>query len=390
MTSSRKIRNHLVLRGSTWHCRLDIPKDLRPLFEGKRILARSLKTGNKHVAEDKGRQKVAKWKEGFEKLRSILAEGPGWQEGVAAKAAELKKDGEVILLGTLKDESSSNRDRTPADSNDMDELFAIIEGQLNSLFEVDMKHGTNFQRHYAEMTKANLKGETSTAEYLQRFFNMQEEVHSYRVKERFHLNELQRQEAFSIISSPEDFKPKSPITPAMLDSWSKHLVGQLKNQKVRDSQISKVKRLSSWLSEKRKKLDFDSVDVFIREVSSARETRSKYLSAGRAFWKWAKKYNSRFRESYAGKPCPFDGHDLPRVGKEAGESYEGFTVAEANILYAKASTKKDKSLAYLIAFGAYTGARLEEIGRITKGTTVIDDSGIPIAFKGLPQIEWVD
>ena len=80
-------------------------------------------------------------------------------------------------------------------------------------------------------------------------------------------------------------------------------------------------------------------------------------------------------------PCPFDGHELPKQGKAASQSYVPFTRAEVERLHAQALSKGDTNLSNLIALGAYTGARLEELGRIKPEDAILGDKGQPIGFK---------
>lgn len=61
-------------------------------------------------------------------------------------------------------------------------------------------------------------------------------------------------------------------------------------------------------------------------------------------------------------------------------SWSVFSTEEVESLHSAAITKGDKSLADLIALAAYTGARLEEIGRIHRDTISLKD-GVPIAFS---------
>lgn len=207
------------------------------------------------------------------------------------------------------------------------------------------------------------------------------EINAAATAEEYELTEQETTEARDIILSPSRYKPRSPITKSMLDQWSAHLETQLPTAKTRDSHRARVQSLSDWLTKEGKKLDFDSVHTFIESVSSSRSTRQNYLWSGRDFWKWASKYNSTFREQFSGKPCPFDGHILPKAKGATGESYLAFTKQEIENLHAKIKEAENHNLANLVVFGVYTGARLEEIGRISEANTIFDEKGNPIAFR---------
>lgn len=58
------------------------------------------------------------------------------------------------------------------------------------------------------------------------------------------------------------------------------------------------------------------------------------------------------------------------VKTQTGRSGTSYTPDELNTIYLAAIAKKDQPLADLIALGAYTGARIEELGRLTKETCV--------------------
>ena len=62
---------HLILKGSTWHVRLDVPKDVRghPNFMMKKVLTKSLKTGNHQAAVDASREVLIEWKKRINEAR---------------------------------------------------------------------------------------------------------------------------------------------------------------------------------------------------------------------------------------------------------------------------------------------------------------------------------
>lgn len=63
--------DHLILKGGTWHVRLDIPKDVQghPLFLQKKVLTKSLKTGNRQIARDASREVLVDWKRRIREAR---------------------------------------------------------------------------------------------------------------------------------------------------------------------------------------------------------------------------------------------------------------------------------------------------------------------------------
>lgn len=99
--------NHLVLKGSTWHVRLDVPEDVRmhKSFFMKKVLTKSLKTGDKKIAKIASMEILAIWKKQIESIRS---------------GKELKPwltDAENVRSQFLKDISTNN------DTNKLQELI---------------------------------------------------------------------------------------------------------------------------------------------------------------------------------------------------------------------------------------------------------------------------
>lgn len=201
------------------------------------------------------------------------------------------------------------------------------------------------------------------------------------ITEEYDLSDNEHQEAQAIFRNPTIYKPRSPISSSMIEAWAMHLVTQIPSAKTRDSHKARVEKISTFLTTEGAPLTFDTIHKFLNKQSGARQTLTNYMWSGRDFWKWAIKYNAQFREQFTGQQCPFDGHDLPKTGKAAGESYTPFTRKEVEDLHKKAREAGKDALANLIVFGAYTGARLEEIGRIKPEDTIIDEAGEPVGFK---------
>lgn len=77
------------------------------------------------------------------------------------------------------------------------------------------------------------------------------------------------------------------------------------------------------------------------------------------------------------------------VRTTTGRSGNSYTAEELSTIYQEALKEKDKSLADLIALGAYTGARVEELGRLTNetckaGVFIIDKSKTNAGVREVP------
>lgn len=373
--------SHLVLRSSTWHCRIDIPADLRPAFGNRRILSKSLRTGDKVLAKELAATQIGQWKAGFRSLRDArIREGDQWKADLAAKAkAHRVKADEVILAAVRGTLISKNRPTPTPDS--VERAGVSIDEGLRELYTAlnQWEHDYNMPGLADEVEAAFNDNTLSTPAKLQRFSEIQQRVLAYSVKTHNLLPGAELAEALEIASTPETYRPKSPISAGAQASFARHYAEQNDNQRTRSIYLSHIKRFSAWLTTNGKELNFDSVAEYLDAVSKSRQTRLGHLAALRKFHKWAIRYNEYYRELFAEKRSPFDGHDHPRVGENAGVSWAVYTQQEAEMLHATASG--DSDLADLIAFACYTGCRIEELGRIRQETTIFDDHGQPIGFR---------
>lgn len=99
--------DHLVLKGGTWHVRLDIPKDVQghPLFLMKRVLTHTLKTGNRQLAKDASREILAIWKRQIKEARDTK-ELSSWR--IRAETAQREIQDKVFRAKNSDDFESIN------------------------------------------------------------------------------------------------------------------------------------------------------------------------------------------------------------------------------------------------------------------------------------------
>lgn len=363
---------------STWYVRIVVPVDVRPAFGNRRTLTKTTGTSNKAEALVARLPILAAWKHEIQLARQQKLENADrWREQLhnEAKLSERSLTRNVMKVVT-------GRRRYYAEE-DVDKIMATLAPFMAEGAESLKNSGADAElvdqipRLVREKFLARGNEAISKAQELNSLLRqtaLQTTAYEYQ------LSSAEQAEASIILANPKSYKPRSPITKAMLDQWSTHLESQIATAKTRDMHRNRVQRLSDWLTKEGRKLDFDSVHAFIESVSSSRTTRQNYLWSGRDFWKWACKYHQGFRDQFSSKPCPFDGHALPRAGKAAGESYVAFTKEQVEALHAKALSLSNQPLADLIQLAAYTGARLEEIGRISIENTTFKD-GKPKAFK---------
>lgn len=372
--------DNLVQRGGMWHVRLDIPKDVQAVFGNRKVLTQSLKTGSRAEA-----------------MRLRLPWLTQWKAEIHAARERKKSQADAWRL-TMHEEGQLVQDErsrwitalyTPSVKNPSTEvnLVSLAEG-AHEAFSALVNAG-----HHELASRLNkwLQGIVDAAEQgvdhakaialLNELITIEAEVDVLIAEDDFSLSTEEVSEARNIILNPSYYKPKSPITRQMLDSWGAHLETQIDTAKTRDRLKQSVQRFSDYLSKEGLPLTFDTVHGFLETLSPARQTRANYLWAGRTFWKWANKYNVAFREKFNNQPCPFDGHELPKTGEAAGRKRLAYTKEQVEQLHGQALDKGNIVLSCLIKFGAYTGARLEEIGRIRPEHTIFDNGGEPIGFK---------
>lgn len=80
--------SHLILKGSTWHVRMEVPKDVRHAFGGKRNVFKSLKTGSKSEAQKLKWEILSEWKNKIDIARN----------GVK----DYEVEGQIIFMNTVK------------------------------------------------------------------------------------------------------------------------------------------------------------------------------------------------------------------------------------------------------------------------------------------------
>ncbi|MGE9763927.1 tyrosine-type recombinase/integrase [Pseudomonas sp. PDM20] len=364
---------------STWYVKIKIPVDVRPHFGNRVTLTKTTGTASKTEAMVVRLPILAAWNKQIEEARQGKLENADvWREALQSEAKRLEHS---LTRNVMSEVSGKRKLYTKEEAEKlMSEMSSFMNEMVNSFKEAGADPELVDSIPILVREKLLATGHEAIIK-TQKLNSILRETALQHTANRYQLSVSEKDEAAEILADPKSYRPRSPITKSMLDQWSKHLETQINTQKTRDTHRSRIERLSGWLTKEGKKLDFDSVHNFIESVSTSRSTRQNYLWSGRDFWNWACKYHSTFRDQFSGKPCPFDGHALPKAGKSAKESYTPFTKSQVESLYASAIEAEHHELADLIAFGAYTGARLEEIGRITKGNTIFNSSGDPTAFK---------
>lgn len=351
--------NNLEQQGGIWHVRLSIPKDVRKAFGDRKILSKSLKTGLRSEAMNRRLQYLTQWKAEIAAARlQARAPKPDWRPELATLAGELDARINEKLISASKRtltfgvmESNEKEARTQMLLNELRLGTSDPEGLL-ALLEIGTKSG-------------------STLDKVQGMADFMRAAATHIATSAYDLSPTEIAETKAILRDPTVYKPKSPITTARIEAFRKYREARNISAKNIDAQESKLVKLSAFLSETGKPLDFDCVSAWLDSIEAASKTKTQYLNAGNMFWKWAMQNDARWKEEFKGAFTPFERHDLPQLkGKAKKDSKRvSFEVSELSTLYAAAQGKKLHALADLILLGAYSGARIEELCQLRLKTS---------------------
>jgi len=310
-------------------------------------------------AKDRARGILLQWKAEIERARKIKAEkGNAWLDEVGEDSrtiATITKG----LISTAVTPSAANKTTAPFSP-------PIPEGSRGYVLDL---HGKSLPEQI---------------ETIQGFAQFLRGLSADEIKKTYGLGGAEAEQLQAILLDPTAYKPKSPITPARLESFRTHLERKGTAAKTVDQVCRRVALFSSYLAKHGHPLTFDTVSAYLDQLTDktgnplTAKTKKQHIWSNSQFWKFACKYDADWREQYKGQPSPFADHDLPVIKGESAP-WEAFTKEDVEKLHALALEKKDQPLAHLIAVGAYTGARLEEIGRIHRDNIIFKD-GVPISF----------
>lgn len=339
---------------STWYVRLAVPADVQASFGGATVFLQSLKTGLRHEAMERRLSFLSQWKAAIATARGKRStRGDGWKDSVANVAQGFDKVTRKLKTDVVLGETE---DHPPFDPKDIEALYARA-------FD-DSPEG-RVRREKADRVYAmtGIEGELANIEFAK---EMVLELMGKVFADKEQLTPAEQVEADEILFSPTAHKPKSPITPALLESFRKYRQKANVAAKTIDQQQSKLDKLSAYIREQGKPLDKDTVSAWLDSMALTSKTKAQYLLAGSTFWKWASKYDTRWQMDLASKGNPFAGHDLPKLRPEerAATKRKAYTTDQMKALYQAAKAGGHESLCDLIILGFYTGARIEELAKL--------------------------
>ncbi|KEZ68328.1 integrase [Pseudomonas amygdali pv. tabaci str. ATCC 11528] len=379
--------NHIFQKKgeSTWYVRLDIPKDVQLAFDNRKVLIQSLKTGLRSVALERRHIWLAKWKADITAARDKkLSERDQWKEEIQ-DLTQRNQSNKEKWLPTLFMPRSKDATSPPPDILAYTESIApILQELYDGGMEGPVKAFIATYHEYLEGLSEKLTPGQS-ADLGAKIADAFTKLHMEITAEYYDLSEDEREDMHDLASDPQSYKPKSPITPARVQKLRNYLEKMGKDPKTIDTLVKRVELFSAYVRQQGLPISFDLVSVYLDQLTDSKgipltsKTKRQHVWAGNTFWKWAMKYDPDWRQQYKGQASPFDKHDLPVIKGES-VSWSVFSREEVECLQHAAMDKGDRPLADLITLAAYTGARLEEVGRIHRDTITFEDS-IPTSFK---------
>jgi integrase len=353
--------DNLELQGGVYHVRLSIPKDVQKEFGDRKILSQSLKTGLRSEAMTRRLPFLCQWKADIYAAREQkIAAREQWRPELAERSIILDRTIDFRLLEAVKNPPKGK-------GGTMVEIMARVE-QLERDREAFLQEAQALEDAGAKGLVERLKNRfeqepTTMLDSVQAGAAIGRDVMIQLADRRYSLTPTEINEATAIVHTPATYKPKSPITKARLAAFRTFRERMNVSAKNVDQQESKLSKLSAFLTETGKPLDFDCVTGWLDSLKTSSKTKQQYLNAGNTFWKWAMKYDARWREDNKGTITPFERHDLPQLkGKDKADAQRlAFELNELSKLHAAAHKKGVHVLADLILLGTYTGARIEEL-----------------------------
>jgi integrase len=376
--------DNLILKGSTWHVRLEIPADVRQAFGNRRKLTKSLKTGNKAEAHTRKLPVLAEWKAVISKARNGISAEELENELYLQKRTGEALDGffESTLLKHVRGERIFTKKNALS-------FIKIFDSDISVIFKNEPKEAKTWRLRFYELgSRFYDQQDGKNTDLVADFLKATEEFVA--IKNKFYskksgYNETQAKQITDVFSVPSSYSPKSPFTPQRLEAFAKHQVEiKVLAQKTVDTFISKLKVLKNHIESDGLELSFESYQQFLDSLNVSTKTKKNHIHAGSSFHKWASKYDKDYKSRYDTRDNPFLGHELPndkKTGKRKEEKRLAFKYEEVKKLYEFAISKQKHQVAYAIKIAGLTGCRIEEVCRLTKSQIVAENGVLSLYIE---------
>lgn len=341
---------------STWYVRLAVPVDVQKII-GKKVFVQSLKTASRPEAIHASHAHLALWRNQIRGARKAKEAPDGWQESIVAATTEV----ETLI-----------QSRKRAAIGEVVPAMSVTDSDVQAFRQANPDIVTLIEKWEDTQPGNDIAGDLRLQDTLQAGFKAMLE-RSFRAKHS--LTVEQQQELVSLIESPTSYQKKSPLTTARLLSFRAYRLDKKIAEKTVDQQESKLRKLSEYLTTNQAPLDTDTVADWLKSLELSSKTLTQYLLAGSVFWKWANRYDERWRADYKGRVNPFENHDLPKVRAKdrAASKRKDYSLEDLEVLYDAAQKRGLHVLADLILLGFYTGARIEELCQLTTNNVVTQE-----------------
>lgn len=366
--------DNLEQQGGTWHVRLAIPADVQKAFGGRKVLSKSLETGQRSEAMNLRLPYLAQWKAQIADARAkVKTQKENWRPKIAAQGYLLDQNIAARFLAASK-RTPKIQDGAPETVDGEAQLIAESVSRIVDDMALWQAYGVEGIPQLLQ--ELDILSPCSPIELAQKTAKFKRELTARVATAHYGLTPTEAAEAQTIVLTPTSYKPKSPITKPRLAAFRAAREGLKISDKNVDQQESKLQKLSAFLGDNGKPLDFDVVAAWLDSLTVSAKTKAQYINAGTTFWKWAMKYDAQWREDFKGAVNPFENHDLPFLkGKAKADAQRAdFSLTELVKLHSAASTGGNNTLADLILLGTYTGARIEELCQLrTEHVIEVDD-----------------
>lgn len=375
--------DNIILKGGIYHVRMAIPEDIQKAFGNRKILSHSLGTGLRSEAMKLRLKWLSQWKSEIDDARAKKANrGDAWKEDAANFATQVETMGEQQLMtagGYRKPDQRLSSQEVTDNTADAIKSFAALgesgkipKEQVLSALKLILNQIKLAQEHQGKKIplSAMLPVIEENKEHIRNIIRTN-------ITQEAELGQKEIIELESIIQTPTNYKPKSPITDKLLKDFRKFRENREILIKTIDTQESKLLKISKYLASTGKVLNFDTIAQYVETLSHSKKTINQYLMTGSVFWKWAMKYDPQWRKYYKEQANPFDGHEIDKIQDKAltSSTRKAFNPEEVQEIYLAAKKKNLTTLAHLIQIAAHTGARIEEICQL-KLNNIIKIEGI--------------
>lgn len=377
ITEGVGMADNLILKGSTWHVRLELPEDVRPSFGNRRKLTKSLKTGNKNEAQIRKLQYISVWKEQIEFARN--GRPPSDFEFHKYMHHEMGKEisgfDEKLIMDAVNGIANFNEE---AFYNDYMHCIKMIdrmyenkkdekESLLAKLEEYKAEHQEKISEINMEFIIGFIKFRGKIFTDFDNFCNI--------TYSKF--NQKQSEELLSIMKEPDKYTPKTIFTDKRLELFEKHQL-EIKGLTLKtvDGFKSKLKTLRKYLEENELDISFENFHSFLESIDKSVKTKKNYINAASNFHKWASKYDADYKSRYNTKENPFLGHELPKErkkGQKVVENRKAYTLNEIRPIYDWLIQKGKNQVASTMKIAFYTGCRIEEICKLKPEHIILED-----------------